>query len=589
MYENEARFLRDALAAGKIINITGGDDKEAFVIRLVNSKESMREEAYLIETDLSSREAVITAGSPRGMLYGCRTLLQMIEHSYDDSVRRARISDYPRKLFRGIKTPAFDPGRTGEIISLIETAAKFKLNKIIMPMSISTDKSDGLKAVAEAAAKNHMDIIPCFGWNDLTAASESETKIKNITELCSVKLAEADFSGFGGLSCSYGELAEKIEQARSVLAKLGVKMAVSSEMLHPSTGGRKRRYNEATGKNEIIEPTFEAAGEISKKIVIFDFTRGSDGYFTEKGFSVVYGNCSGNFPQLARLISNAHENANANANALGGFAHVSGSGADPLGCAELKTLLRLSCLLWWNNFSFDDPADSYGNLLPDYLERQIAQLYPKERDALSGARRPSSENPGYSSVDLSAFYNAALQTGSWRIDDYYLLPLQHAMTLPNSVPFNLFKGVENFGYDYSIIMAGGTWNGGVYGIPVKKSAKSVCFMHSYLFGKSQHIGGTYKIPGKIIGRYAVRYTDGTAESADIIYGRDICGWDEKSGAGAYNADPAVAGITPEGMRYALYSSEWINPHPEKEIGSVDVIPAGDADGRIALFAITLVV
>ena len=55
----------------------------------------------------------------------------------------------------------------------------------------------------------------------------------------------------------------------------------------------------------------------------------------------------------------------------------------------------------------------------------------------------------------------------------------------------------------------------------------------------------------------------------------------------YGARPAWLGMTQSGKRCILYAAEWVNPHPDRQIGSVDfVLPDSSTAKGAALFAIS---
>jgi hypothetical protein len=89
-------------------------------------------------------------------------------------------------------------------------------------------------------------------------------------------------------------------------------------------------------------------------------------------------------------------------------------------------------------------------------------------------------------------------------------------------------------------------------------------------------------PGTEVGAYAVHYADGTTERIPIVYGRDLVNW-WLWGRGFQEAptDARVAWTGTndvaeknEGLQVRLFARTWTNPHPEKEIATLDVISAG---------------
>ena len=132
----------------------------------------------------------------------------------------------------------------------------------------------------------------------------------------------------------------------------------------------------------------------------------------------------------------------------------------------------------------------------------------------------------------------------------------------------------------------------VKGVPVGKMVKSLVFLHTCAF----RFGG---------GSYRVNYEDGTHEQIKIKGGQNIGPWiysieGVKSGS-RWNLHYThgyltwtrliLTGRTAMGEKTGLYVYEWVNPHPEKAIASVDMEiapPTGGATRRIALVALSAV-
>jgi hypothetical protein len=310
---------------------------------------------------------------------------------------------------------------------------------------------------------------------------------------------------------------------------------------------------------------------------------GSETYFADHGFRTVFGECSGPLKNWESRISQD--------SIQGAYVSICEANSVSLGSGGnmLAAIMRISLLLWWPGYRADHT--SVGCLLPLHLEKEIAQLYPVIRDWLEENTYPSARNPGYNALDLRGYYNSPLQHSYWRVDDHFMMFLQDAMSLPNAVPFSLFQGVLDFRYEKAFVMAGGSWNSGIFGIPVNRKAGSLSFLHSYIIGKQQFIAGKDPVLlDKAVGRYTIRYADGTTDSAEVVYGRDICSWKNYYGTnqGAYDANPVLMGISDEGLHFTIYAMEWVNGKPDVEITAVDVTPTAGMDGRIALFGITAV-
>jgi hypothetical protein len=80
----------------------------------------------------------------------------------------------------------------------------------------------------------------------------------------------------------------------------------------------------------------------------------------------------------------------------------------------------------------------------------------------------------------------------------------------------------------------------------------------------------------------VHYADGSAVRIPIIYGRDLVNWwlwDHGFQEVPTDARVAWTGLNDavdrnKNLHVRLFVHTWANPHPEKEIASLDVISAG---------------
>ncbi len=111
-------------------------------------------------------------------------------------------------------------------------------------------------------------------------------------------------------------------------------------------------------------------------------------------------------------------------------------------------------------------------------------------------------------------------------------------------------------------------------IPVGRAAKSLLFIHATLWTDRG---------GRRIGAYRVHYADGTSEEAPLMYGANVVSWiDQRAVSGAARA---WSGRTGGGQRAVLSRFQWDNPHPEKEIRSIEAVSDGTEAG-LAVLAIS---
>jgi hypothetical protein len=87
-------------------------------------------------------------------------------------------------------------------------------------------------------------------------------------------------------------------------------------------------------------------------------------------------------------------------------------------------------------------------------------------------------------------------------------------------------------------------------------------------------------PGTELGNYVVHYTDGSRETIPIVYGKNLVDWWH---FGTQNNDPSDARIAwtgsnpmiedrrEGGLEIHLFAYTWTNPHPDKEISTIDLV------------------
>jgi len=129
-------------------------------------------------------------------------------------------------------------------------------------------------------------------------------------------------------------------------------------------------------------------------------------------------------------------------------------------------------------------------------------------------------------------------------------------------------------------------------IPVREKLKALVFLHA-----ATSMGAR---PSLTLGFYRVRYEDGSSAKIPICYGHNIGPWIYSLGTGnkrmnSYYGDGhldfcrlACQGRTAMGEKTGLYVYEWVNPHPDTKIVSIDMEVSVDRDIRVALVALSAV-
>ncbi len=84
---------------------------------------------------ITPTQATIVSPTPRGLLYGCQTLLQMVQSDHAGQQKYlpvARIVDYPQLAFRGLHVCIFPNTELAAIRQAILLAARYKYNAVVI-------------------------------------------------------------------------------------------------------------------------------------------------------------------------------------------------------------------------------------------------------------------------------------------------------------------------------------------------------------------------------------------------------------------------------------------------------------------------
>ena len=115
---------------------------------------------------------------------------------------------------------------------------------------------------------------------------------------------------------------------------------------------------------------------------------------------------------------------------------------------------------------------------------------------------------------------------------------------------------------------------GVEGIPVGRRAASLVILTALRVASPSVWTGA-------VARMALHYVDGTTEAFEMKEGLHVTDWRtyaprenpwnwREGNADLYGAKPALRGFTRFGEDVNLQAVEWVNPHPEREIASLDL-------------------
>jgi hypothetical protein len=109
----------------------------------------------------------------------------------------------------------------------------------------------------------------------------------------------------------------------------------------------------------------------------------------------------------------------------------------------------------------------------------------------------------------------------------------------------------------------------VKGIPVQRKVETLNFLHT----------GAWMFPGPVFS-YLVNYADGAQEEIRVVSGINITDWSTPSSGELPKFPEEMPGITtqvgliaanPTFKAIAAYLMEWVNPHPDKVVATVDIV------------------
>jgi hypothetical protein len=352
-------------------------------------------------------------------------------------------------------------------------------------------------------------------------------------------------------------------------------------------GGRARRAQWSKRMDYTMPATYAAVDFVPKDMLILNWywmlDPGSPDYFEHKGFQSIFGNFGDNF---GAHTFRRWEMMAASDSVIG--AEVS-TWCDLTEYAlghnlAIYNVLLSANMLWWPHYDDRERGASMA---------AVARLQPRAIAAMGGQvpslsvpARPSRPLALTAAVDSTV---SVLQTaqGDW------------TGALP--VAFDLGRGAVTAGGDQQVSKA----------IPVGAKASALVFLH-YCEADRPYVPTWYyedteaKDDRNLIGAYTIRYADPDAQAgpsdaqapphstieADLRLGENVAGasgrFGESTRTSPYWAVPAWEGRD-EGQRpVTLWAYEWANPHPEREIASVQLRAADRAGEQIVLLAVTLV-
>ena len=104
----------------------------------------------------------------------------------------------------------------------------------------------------------------------------------------------------------------------------------------------------------------------------------------------------------------------------------------------------------------------------------------------------------------------------------------------------------------------------IKGIKIGRRCTRLHFLHS---------AGWAADGGTVVGRYVLRYSDGSSQTLPIVYGEDVRDWwiGTDKVVQLKHAQVAWQGLTSNGDAVRIYKRTWENPQPDREVASIEFI------------------
>ena len=315
----------------------------------------------------------------------------------------------------------------------------------------------------------------------------------------------------------------------------------------------------------------DAAPQVPKDIVMLEFVwyfrtwADTEDILLKNGFQVIFGNCySSHFTR--------YENRTHKKGVIGTQVSV-WAGTDE---EDMGRLGKLYDLIYSANTSWSEHCQDE---LRWTFDRKVSALLPGIRARLRGLPAPlTSVAESVDPIDLQPHLTAPRRDQTGARGGYDLAGLPTGEAALCGLPFNFGDGVV-------LVGRGNIRDKGCpeeVTVPVEEKVEALVFAHTCTTMAPIAPFGS-RVP---IGRYEIKYADGTAESIDVRFGYHVAEWNRRHGAplgptafrhagyvATYPVDPLWQGKTANGEDVTLYGMEWTNPHPEKQVASVRIVSA----------------
>ncbi|MHB0877155.1 MAG: family 20 glycosylhydrolase [Anaerolineae bacterium] len=324
----------------------------------------------------------------------------------------------------------------------------------------------------------------------------------------------------------------------------------------------------------------EAIDVIPKDILLLDFVwyfrPGEDieDRLLEHGFTVGMGNLySSHYPRFSARI--------AKPDMVGGEVSTWGyaNEADLGRRGKLYDFVYTANMLW---------SRHYREELRVALDRKVAQLLAGMRDHLSGSAYPS-RRPDATFMPLALPVEGLVprRDHDGGLGGYDLTSLPRGEATLSGVPFALAD---------CVLAVRGSTDGArpsSLAAPIAIGGRADSFVLLLTASTNAALGNR-------IGTCRLVYADGSVEETRLLYGWQVAEWNRRHGAplahgafrhfgyvGTYPSLPFWQGKTPQGEDVTVYGLELVNPHPEKDLRGLALVP-GETDAMLLLAAATAV-
>ena len=235
--------------------------------------------------------------------------------------------------------------------------------------------------------------------------------------------------------------------------------------------------------------------------------------------------------------------------------------------------------------------------VPDNLQKKraiVAALLRNLHAVFSGGKALTTANLAFQPIALDEQCNQYLTADrGWYDGDRDLSQLPHGEVVLDGVPY-VVRDFKTSPLPSCVMLAGpgvrGQMPNEVSGLSIGARADALYFLHTVNRADEWRPSKPEDAP-PVVFQYVVHYADGQTTTVPVLYGRGVDHWISKQPSGL--RDASVAWAAPfagdeSGEQGVLYQLQWINPRPDTQVATVDLVygPDGGRYGVPALIAIT---